>query len=311
MPNELTTKKNIREKMYRNKGLGGCIICLVIAAVFYFLTNIKIIDGASIATFLSDLVGLPLIGQLIEAAFIMFLMISLAGITKFIVSKIKPKSNRASTLLEVIYSAANYVYIIVGIIMVLVAFDVDVVAIATTVGILGIVVGFGAESLIADVFTGICLIFENQFNVGDIIEVSGFRGEVVQIGIRTTSVRDFGGNIKIMNNSDIRDVLNCSSKSSVAVCDIGVSYDTDIEKAEAVLAQTFAQVKAKYPEIFFDIRYSGVNELADSAVILRVVADTTESNIHAGRRILNRALLLAFKENDIEIPFPQMVVHKN
>ena len=123
MSKENTKKVRTRGRLSYNNGLGTSIICLIISVVFYFLAKVKIIDGASIGSFLNELTGIRLFRQVFEAAFIMLLMISLAGITKFIVSKINPKSNRANTLLEVIYSAANYVYIIVGIIMVLLAFD--------------------------------------------------------------------------------------------------------------------------------------------------------------------------------------------
>ena len=225
------------------------------------------------------------------------------------------------------HQRANYIYIILGLILVLVALEVNVVGIATTVGILGIVVGFGAESLIADVFTGLCMILENQFNVGDIIEVGGFRGEVIRIGVRTTSLKDRGGNIKIMNNANIKDVLNCSSNSSVGVCDIPVRYDADLPRVEAVIEKTAAALVVRQnaiydaavaegkknddlPPYFEKITYSGVNELAASGVMLRVVVKASEKDIYTCGRLLKRAMLVAFRENGIEIPFPQLVIHR-
>ena len=112
---------------------------------------------------------------------------------------------------------------------------VDLSTIVTAVGILALVVGFGAESLIADVVTGTFMLFENQYNVGDIVEVNGFRGTVQEIGIRTTSIMDAGGNVKIINNSDMKNILNRSDNASLAVSNIDVPYETDLEALEAKL----------------------------------------------------------------------------
>ena len=143
------------------------------------------------------------------------------------------------------------------------------------------VIGFGAESLVADVVTGVFLVFENQFNVGDIIEVGGFRGTVEQIGIRTTYIRDAGDNIKIINNSDLRNILNRSAAQSWAKTDVAVSYNEDLERVEKVLAELLPKIRAKYPEVFpNDPVYSGVQELADSGVVLRIAAIVREQDIY-------------------------------
>ncbi len=286
------------------------ILCFILCILFGILAKTPLIGGLSVGGWLDEWSGFGIFARSLNVLFIIFGMITLAELTRFIVKRIHPVSNRKKTLLELLFSAANYIYIILGLILVLLALGVHVAGIATTVGLLGIIVGFGAESLIADVFTGVCMIFENQFNVGDIIEVNGFRGEVIQIGVRTSSIRDRGGNIKIMNNSNIKDVLNCSNKDSAAVCDIAVSYSTDIAAAERIIAQVIESMKAVPDNAFTDITYAGVNELAASGVVLRVVAIASELNVYSCKRQLNRALLLAFRENGIEIPFPQIVVHK-
>lgn len=180
-----------------------------------------------------------------------------------------------------------------------------------SVGVLALVIGFGAESLVADVVTGVFLVFENQFNVGDIIEVGGFRGTVEQIGIRTTYIRDAGDNIKIINNSDLRNILNRSAAQSWAKTDVAVSYNEDLERVEKVLAELLPKICAKYPEVFpNDPVYSGVQELADSGVVLRIAAIVREQDIYKAPRLLNRELKLGFDRAGIEIPFPQVVVHR-
>lgn len=311
-------------------------LCLLAFILFGVLARVPLIGEKSVGTVLDELTHFACFRRLFEVLFVLFGLAVLADITRLTVRYIHPRSTRARTLLELFVSAANYLYIILGLILVLMALEVNVVGIATTVGILGIVVGFGAESLIADIITGLCMIFENQFNVGDIIEVGGFRGEVIRIGVRTTVLRDRGGNIKIMNNSNIKDVLNCSNRSSVGVCEVQIGYDADLLAVEAVIEETIAALQKKQdaayaaakqaaeekrkadsktgdpdlPPRFEKISYIGVNDLAASGVVLRVIAQASEKDIYSCNRLLRRELLLAFQKQGIEIPFPQMVVHR-
>lgn len=290
------------------------LISTVLFIALFVAGEFKLINGyQSVANMLDSLMpidGTP-ITSLFKVAYIITGALAFTNIVRAIISKIKPSSNRANTLLQLLHNAVSYVSIIVGLILALVALEVDVVGIATTVGILGIVVGFGAESLIADVFTGVCMIFEDQFNVGDIIEVNGFRGTVTQIGIRTTSVKDGGDNIKIFNNSEIKNVLNCSSNNSVAVCEFPISYNTDLEEAEKVLKETLVEISKTHGDIFEEINYVGVDKLGDNGIILKVVGKTDEKNVFTARRILNREVYLVFNKNKIENPLQEIYIHNN
>ena len=179
------------------------------------------------------------------------------------------------------------------------------------VGVLALIIGFGAQSMVSDLVTGVFVVLEGQFNVGDIIEVGGYRGMVESIGIRTTTVRDIGNNVKIINNSDLRNVLNRSLSVSVASTTVSVSYDTDLEKAEAVIADLLPKVKEKYPEIFSAVpEYIGVDNLGESGVELKFIAKVSEQNIYTAPRLLNREIKICFDKEGIEIPFNQIVVHE-
>lgn len=186
----------------------------------------------------------------------------------------------------------------------------DVSTIVASVGVLALIVGFGAESLIADVVTGIFMLFENQYNVGDIVEVSGFRGTVQQIGIRTTSIMDVGGNVRIINNSEMKNVLNRSDNASSAVCDIGIPYETDLEALEAKLPELLESIAKAHGELITSApEYLGVQALDDSAVVLRFPARVPEKQIFAAQRMLNRELLLGLRRLGVECPYPQLDVH--
>ena len=198
------------------------------------------------------------------------LRILLTAIAGLILSHIHPRSGKARSAVTLLQSAVSYFAALIGIFWGLSILGVGVSTIFASVGVLALVIGFGAESLVADVVTGVFLVFENQFNVGDIIEVGGFRGTVEQLGIRTTYIRDAGDNIKIINNSDLRNILNRSAAQSWAKTDVAVSYNEDLERVEKVLAELLPKIRAKYPEVFpNDPVYSGVQELADSGVVLR------------------------------------------
>ena len=221
------------------------------------------------------------------------------------------KTGRQETLRRMFMNALRYAMVIVGIIWGLMIFGVDTGAIFASVGIVTLVVSLSAESLFADMFTGIFILVEDQYHVGDIISIDGFRGRVVSLGIRTTRIEDDGGNVKIINNADIRNVMNLSNKVSFSICDISMSYGESIERAEAVIAEAMPKIQAKYPDIFeHGLQYAGVQSLSASSVDLRVLARVSEANIYRGRRLLNREMKLAFDEAGIEIPFPQLVVHK-
>ncbi len=239
------------------------------------------------------------------------LLILLTAIAGLILSHIHPRSGKARSAVTLLQSAVSYFAALIGIFWGLSILGVGVSTIFASVGVLALVIGFGAESLVADVVTGVFLVFENQFNVGDIIEVGGFRGTVEQIGIRTTYIRDAGDNIKIINNSDLRNILNRSAAQSWAKTDVAVSYNEDLERVEKVLAELLPKIRAKYPEVFpNDPVYSGVQELADSGVVLRIAAIVHEQDIYKAPRLLNRELKLGFDRAGIEIPFPQVVVHR-
>ena len=220
------------------------------------------------------------------------------------------KSHRGRTMVSLITSLIQYAAALVILCWGLSILGVNVSAIVASVGVLALIVGFGAESLIADVITGVFMLFENQCNVGDIIEVGGFRGTIQKIGIRTTCVVDGGGNVKIINNADMKNILNRSDKASTAVCDIGIPYETDLEQLEAALPALLEGIYQSHQALMQGPpEYLGVEALEDSCVLLRFAVPVPEEAIFRARRLLNRELLLGLRKLGIECPFPQLDVH--
>ena len=227
----------------------------------------------------------------------------------WIFSKIRLKDYRAETVKGLFLNIVRYAVVIFAVIFGLNILGADVLTVIASLGILALIIGFGAQSLIEDMFAGFFILFEGRFYVGDIISVEGFRGTVKSIGIVSTQIEDIGGNVRIINNSNIRTMTNLSNAPSVAVVNVGIAYGADLAKAEDAVKALCEKLPGMYPDLFpVSPRYMGVEELNDSSVDLRVIADVDESNIYNARRALNRELKLVLDAAGIEIPFPQVVV---
>ena len=145
---------------------------------------------------------------------------AVANLVKFAIGSLKFKKHRSETLRQLLEKLLYYIVYICGAIVALSCLGVDTAAIFVSAGVLAIIVGFGAQSLIEDVITGLFIILEGEIAVGDIITIDGFRGEVKSVGLRTISIIDLGGNIRIINNSEIGSLVNLSDVTSVAVVNV-------------------------------------------------------------------------------------------
>ena len=232
-------------------------------------------------------------------------------ILKLIINAASKKDSHSRTVATLVTGLIRYIAVIVAFIWGLSILGVDTTAVLAGAGIIGLIIGFGAQSLIEDIITGLFIIFEHQYEIGDIIILDDFRGVVRSIGVRTTVIEDTGGNLKVVNNSDIRNFQNRSKNASYAVCDVSVSYGTDISRLEKMIPAALRDMYDAHKDLYLaKPEYMGVEELADSAVVLRFRAMTDEVNVFAAKRQLNRDLKVLFDASGIEIPFPQIVVHK-
>ena len=248
--------------------------------------------------------------SLFQIVAIVLILALLYNVIKWILEKVNPKTGKGKSIHSMVSSFCIYAIVLIGLIWGLAAIGVNLSTIFASIGIVALIIGFAAESLIEDVITGLFLVFEDEFNVGDIIEYNGFRGTVTKIGVRVTCLEDAGGNVKIVNNSDIRNVLNKSKALSAAVIDAPIAYSANLEQAENVLNGILAKLPEKYPDVFPEVpRYLGVQTLDASSVNLRVCANVAEGDIFSAMRLMNREVKIGFDSAGIEIPFQQVVVH--
>ena len=228
---------------------------------------------------------------------------------KSLLTLLSGRSERSKTVTSMLAGMLKYLAVIAAVVWGLSILGVNTTAVLAGIGILGLVLGFGAQSLIEDIITGVFIIFEGQYDIGDIIILDDFRGIVRSIGVRTTVIEDAGGNLKIVNNSDIRNLQNRSRILSLAVCDVDVSYDTNLDKLEKMLNEELP--KLHHRDLYVTAPYyKGVEALGASGVTIRIVADVKEVNIFPAKRRLNQDVRMLLHNKGVEIPFPQVVVHQ-
>ncbi len=231
-------------------------------------------------------------------------------VLRFILAHIFVKSASALTIIKLINNVLKYIIVIIIILMVLSAWGVDTTTLLASAGILALIVGLGAQSLVSDVIAGLFIVFEGNFKIGDVVVIDGWRGTVEEIGLRTSRIVDAGGNVKIINNSNIVTIINNTQQVSLAKCTIGIEYGESLKRVEAVVAKNLDTIREHIPAITEGPFYKGVDELGDSSVNLLFVAKCKEEDLYQVQRDMNRELKLVFDANDINIPFPQVTLNQ-
>ena len=214
---------------------------------------------------------------------------------------------RGETVCRLLGSFVKYATIIGMVYYCLMLVGVDATTLLASAGILSIAISFGAKELVSDILSGLFIIFEGEFRVGDIIMVGDWRGTVVEIGVRTTKVEDGAQNIKVIRNSDISNVINMTKETSYASCDVGIEYGESLERVENILAKELPNIRKRLPAIIDGPFYKGVVSLGDNSVNIRIMVQCAEKNRIQLERDLNREMKLLFDKYDISIPFQMCI----
>ena len=221
----------------------------------------------------------------------------------------KVTNNSAKTTLLLLGNALKYIAGIAFVIITLSYWGVDTTALVTGSAVLALVVGLGCQSLISDIVAGIFMLFEGDIKVGDIVVIDGWRGTVKQIGLRRTKIEDAVGNINIVNNASISNIINNTQDLSVALVDVGTEYNESILRIEEVIEEGLPVMKEHIPAIVEGPFYKGVQSLGESSVNIKLVAKCKEEDKYQVERDLNREIKLLFDANKINVPFNQIVLN--
>jgi small conductance mechanosensitive channel len=219
---------------------------------------------------------------------------------------------REDTLIRIFNGALRIVILVLAVMMILQEIGLKIGPLIAGAGIIGLAVGFGGQYLIRDIISGFFLILENQYRIGDSIDINGTGGMVEDISLRKTTLRDMNGTVHHIPHGEIKIVSNLSKSYARVNLNIGISYKADLEQAISVINKTGREL-AEDP-LFRELvitppQFLRVNDFADSAVVLKILGDTKPLKQWEVTGELRKRLKIAFDREGIEIPFPQRVIH--
>ena len=222
----------------------------------------------------------------------------------------KGKNKRGYTVIKLIESIIKYIVVLISFFVILGIWGIDVTTALAGVGIVGLVVGLGAQDLIKDLIAGIGIVMDDQYDVDEVVEINGFKGKVLEIGLRTTRLVNALGEVRIIRNGGISEVTNYSRTFSVAVALVDVAYKENVEKVFALLDERLPSLKENYPQIIEGPVVIGVEKLGDKGVTIKITAKTNAEEHYAVQRAMFKYIKELFEENNVEIPYPQVIVRE-
>jgi moderate conductance mechanosensitive channel len=221
------------------------------------------------------------------------------------------RERRGKTISQLLRSVGRVVIFVVALLLTFNLF-INIGPLLAGAGILGLAFSFGAQSLVKDVISGFFILLENQFAIGDVIEAGGKAGVVERMTLRVVVLRDLAGKMHVIPNGEIKVVSNMTRGWSRAVLDLGVAYEEDVDRALAVVRDEAAQFSADKTwssQLDGPVEVPGVEELGDSAVVIRTLIRTQPGSQWNAAREFRRRIKVRFTREGIEIPFPQRKVH--
>lgn len=215
---------------------------------------------------------------------------------------------RANALSGVLRSVVSFVVFAIAGFMILDELGVNLAPLLAGAGVVGLAIGFGAQSLVKDFLSGMFILIEDQFGVGDVVDLDGTSGSVEAISLRTTQLRSVEGTVWHVPNGEIRRVGNMSKHWARAVLDVEVAYGTDIERARAVMKRVADEVWRESRSVLEEPEVLGVEALGASGVRLRALVKTTPLQQWEVNRTLRERIATAFEAEGIEIPIVQQAI---
>jgi small conductance mechanosensitive channel len=269
--------------------------------------------------------GIEHVPNALRILLILFVALALSKLFRHLVARLEnlaedddplilsEREKRARTLGRILRQALGVLLWSVAAMLVLAEIGVDLKPILAGAGIAGIALGFGAQTLVKDLIAGFFILLENQFRVNDVIRTAGVEGMVDAMNLRTTVLRDAEGRVHVIPNGSIDVVTNLTREGSRALLDVGVGYDEDVDRCLEVLrrvGEEMVQDPVHGPMLRGPLQVLGVERFDASSVVLRVWVETRPHHRWDVLREMRRRVKRAFDEAGIELPYPQMTVHR-
>ncbi len=283
---------------------------VVLSLLYASITAASMLFGLDIAVLLSA-GGKLLIILLLGYAGWIFSDVIGGYLVKRVPSMDEFQVRRLQTTRDIIRWVGRTLVVFVAGTMILDVFEVNIAPLLAGAGVVGLAIGMGSQKLMQDIIAGIFILVEDQFHVGDSVEVAGVAGTVEGMSLRVTRVRDFHGILHFIPNSEIGHVANRTRAWARAIADVGVAYDSDLGKVMEVLTRAGERLYEENPDgIFLEPPFPlGPEELGDSAITFRLVAKVQPGKQWDAQRIMRRRIKEALDAAGIVIPFPQVDVH--
>ena len=305
-PQEKTTE----HKVFRNLIFGAALFAALLIAIRYFRRDAaseSVLEYVLSGNWEHGLNVFALTASLIiilEGGLILFLLRRFTGLMTKMVSV------RTETVVRMLVSLGSYVIVFFIGFRCLVYFGMDPATLLASAGVVSVVIGIGANSLVGDIIAGVFLLVEGNVQVGDMIEVGDFRGIVEDLGVRMTKIYNVDSeDIKIIPNKEIQNVVHMSAHLANLFLEYQICYEEDLERVEKLLIEELKTPDGRIPEMIGDLVYLGVRRLDDNGVALLVKARCHEAYRPRVTRAVNRKVYMMFRRNGIEVPFPQLTLH--
>ena len=217
--------------------------------------------------------------------------------------------NHLQTIQSLIVGLSKYVILLLIVLATLATYGVDITSVLAGLGIVTAVVGLAFQDMAKDIIAGISIVAQGLFEVGDVIEIDGFKGKVLSLGLKTTRIQNWKGPVKIITNRNIGEVINFSRTYSTAIVDVLASYDHPTEKVVEALEAVKKKLDGTLEKATEEIKVWGVMELDENGVEYRISVKTEPSEHFEIQRIIKKEIRTEFTKRKIKIPYKQIVVH--
>lgn len=256
--------------------------------------------------FVSHNIGMNIVWSLVT----IFVSFIVAFILDFLIKLVTMSATRKiKTTASLIRSLVKYATVLVAVAILLSIWGVNVAGIVASIGVLTLVIGLGCQSLISDIVSGLFIVFDDYFSVGDMVIVDGFRGYVEEIGLRAIKLNDNCGNIKSINNGSISSCVNLSRQPNYISITLDASYNEDVERVEAVFARELPAIKERMPQIIDGPWYKGIDGFTQAGVSYCFAFTTKAEYRFQATRDFKREIYKMFVDNDIIVPLNQITVN--
>lgn len=213
------------------------------------------------------------------------------------------KKKRQKTMQKIIQNIVKYVVIILVGATILNILGVNVTSIVAGLGVVSVILSLALKDVMQDILAGLSIIFEDQFDIGDLVEINGFTGTVIDLGLKSTKIKSYENTIKIISNRSIIEVINYSKTNPNVIIDIPIPYEIDNKQTDKVIDKIIKRTEKEVETLKGNIENWGLNEFKDSCISYRIFVPVKQDTQFSTKRKINRIIKEEFDKENISVPY--------